>query len=67
MTSAAVLSALESNRRYTDFKDAKSRLGQARRDLEARVIDDQEYHQIAEDCLKIIRSSENHQHDASTA
>lgn len=58
MTSAAVLSALESNRRFTDFKDAKARLSQASRDLEAKVIDSDEYHRIAEDCLKIIRAVE---------
>lgn len=60
MTSATALSALESNRRYTDFKDARTRLGQAQRDLAAKVIDDQEYQLIAEHCLKIIRSSEHH-------
>jgi len=57
MTSAAVLSALEANRRFTDLKDAEARLSQARRDLDARVIDEQEYQEITDVCLKIIRAS----------
>jgi len=56
MTSAVVLSALEANRKFTDLKDAEARLSQARRDLDARVISEDEYQQISEDCVKTIRA-----------
>lgn len=57
MTSAAVLSALEANRRFTDMKDAEARLSQARRDLDAKVISEREYQEVCEECLEIIRAS----------
>ena len=59
MTSTAVLSALESNRRFTELKDAQSRLSQAQRDLEAKVISTDEYQEITEMCIKIIRASQD--------
>lgn len=55
-TTAVVNKALEANRRYTDLQDAQANLEQARRDLDARVINEDEYHTIADVCLKIIRS-----------
>ncbi|UXD87404.1 gas vesicle protein GvpG [Thalassolituus hydrocarboniclasticus] len=57
MTARAVLNALEANRRYTDLKDAEARLSQARRDLDAGAIDEEEYSHIADVCRKIIRAS----------
>ena len=59
MTSTAVLSALESNRRFTELKDAQSRLSQAQRDLEAKVISTDEYQEITEMCIKIILASQD--------
>lgn len=59
MTSAKILSALEANRRFTDLKDAQARLDQARRDLDAGAIDEQEYSNICDVCVKIIRSSQD--------
>ncbi len=59
MTSAKTLSALEANRRYTDMKDAQATMAQARRDLDARVIDEDEYTHICDVCVKIIRSCED--------
>ncbi|MFK4754425.1 hypothetical protein [Oceanobacter antarcticus] len=56
MTAPAVTRALEANRRFTDLKDAQARLSQARRDLEAKVIDEDEYHTVTDVCLKIIRA-----------
>ncbi len=59
MTSAKTLSALEANRRYTDLKDAQGQMAQARRDLDAGVINEQEYAQICDVCVKIIRSCQD--------
>lgn len=59
MTSASALSAIEANRKFTHRKDAEARLSQAQRDLDARVISPEDYQQICEDCLKIIRSSQS--------
>lgn len=56
MSTIAVKHALEANRRFTDLKDAEARLSQARRDLEARVINEDEYETITDVCLKIIRA-----------
>ena len=56
MTSAATLKALESNRRFTDLKDAEARLAQASRDLIARVISQEEYVTISDVCQKTIKS-----------
>ncbi|WP_221794847.1 hypothetical protein [Oceanobacter mangrovi] len=56
MTAQAMHRALENNRRFTDLKDAEARLSQARRDLAARVISEEEYETIADVCLKIIRA-----------
>jgi len=58
MTSPQTLNALESNRRYTDMKDAEGRMAQARRDLEAGVINKSEYSTICDVCVKIIRASQ---------
>ncbi|MCD8520984.1 MAG: hypothetical protein LRY66_15650 [Saccharospirillaceae bacterium] len=57
MTARSILNALEANRRFTDLKDAEAQLAQARRDLEAGVIDKEEYSNIADVCRKIIRAS----------
>ncbi len=57
MTAAIMKNALEANRRFTDLKDAEARLAQARRDLDARVIDADEYETITDVCQKIIRAS----------
>jgi len=57
MTTATIKRALEANRRFTDLKDAEARLSQARRDLDARVINTDEYETIIDVCQKIIRSS----------
>ncbi|WP_430462607.1 hypothetical protein ACQUQU_07425 [Thalassolituus sp. LLYu03] len=59
MTSAKILNALEANRRFTDLKDAQARMDQARRDLDARVINDEEYAHICDVCIKIIRSCQD--------
>ncbi|MAD43932.1 MAG: hypothetical protein CMI02_01835 [Oceanospirillaceae bacterium] len=60
MTSAKqTLTALEANRRYTDLKDAEGQMAQARRDLEAGVISESEYHDICDVCVKIIRASQD--------
>ncbi|ASP39683.1 hypothetical protein CHH28_13815 [Bacterioplanes sanyensis] len=57
MNSTAVVNkALEANRRFTDLQDAKANLEQARRDLDAHVISQDEYQTITDVCLKIIRS-----------
>ena len=56
---AQTLTALEANRRYTDLKDAEGRMAQARRDLQAGVIDELEYSHICDVCVKIIRSSQD--------
>ena len=56
MSTLAVKNALEANRRFTDLKDAEARLSQARRDLDAKVIDEDEYETISDVCLKIIRA-----------
>ncbi|MCY0966753.1 hypothetical protein [Parathalassolituus penaei] len=56
MSTIAVKNALEANRRFTDLKDAEARLSQARRDLDAKVIDEDEYETITDVCLKIIRA-----------
>ncbi len=56
MTAATITRALEANRRFTDLKDAEARMSQARRDLEARVIDSDEYETITDVCQKIIRA-----------
>ncbi|MBM96880.1 MAG: hypothetical protein CMI09_13670 [Oceanospirillaceae bacterium] len=56
MTAATVTRALEANRRFTDLKDAEARLAQARRDLDAKVIDADEYETITDVCQKIIRA-----------
>ncbi|WP_320821344.1 hypothetical protein [Thalassolituus sp.] len=56
MTAATTLRALESNRLFTDLKDAEARLSQASRDLKAGVISEEEYNTEAELCIKIIRA-----------
>lgn len=56
MSTVSVKNALEANRRFTDLKDAEARLSQARRDLAAKVIDQDEYETITDVCEKIIRA-----------
>jgi hypothetical protein len=56
MTAVATLHALESNRRFTDLKDAQARLKQAGRDLKAGVIDTDTYETETDVCQKIIRA-----------
>ncbi|QQD24245.1 hypothetical protein GJQ55_07030 [Venatoribacter cucullus] len=56
MTALHTLRALDSNRRFTERKEAEGRMAQARRDLDAGVIDAEEYAYIFELCRKIIRA-----------
>lgn len=56
MTAQVMSRALEANRRFTDLKDAEARISQARRDLDAKVIDEDEYNTTVDVCLKIIRA-----------
>ncbi len=58
MTAPHTLKALDANRRFTERKEAEGRMEQARRELEAGIIDEQEFVYISELCRKIIRAAE---------